>query len=218
MLWNTIACQVSVSVTAAVSWLQSMTPRRVCRDCSQWPPAGCAARGVQQCRDSAVNDPQRGVQQWCIWNDVRYPPVKARVLFGTCVRRRGRWKQTVVVLVLSALTDTVSHSLTLSHNGSQGSHSKVTTNSDMHIAVFRLGVFLRALRPARTGLRAARIKKIYIFIYLLFFHLQDVIAVVFSDSRCKNACAYRFVPMFSSIAQTSFCSRAGLWSNFVVHE
>ena len=175
MLWNTIACQVYVSVTAAVSWLcsqwppdgcavtlQSMTPRQVCRDsavndpqtgvpwlCSQWPPAGCAARGVQQCRDSAVNDPQRGVQQWCIWNDVRYPPVKARVLFGTCVRRRGRWKQTVVVLVLSALTDTVSHSLTLSHNGSQGSHSKVTTNSDMHIAVFRLSVCTVTGRIAR---------------------------------------------------------------------
>ena len=31
------------------------------------------------------------------------------------------------------------------------------------------------------------------------FHLQNVIAVVFSDSRCKNACVCRFVPMFSSI-------------------
>ena len=51
---------------------------------------------------------------------------------------------------------------------------------------------MRALRPARTGLRPARftralpelLKKIY---YLLF--LQNVIAVfVFSDSRCKNDC------------------------------
>ena len=80
--------------------------------------------------------------------------------------------------------------------------------------VFQLGLFLRALRPARTGLRPARFaralpefketnnnlkkkKKNY------FLFLQNVI--VFSDSRCKNAC--RFVPMFSSIAhKTKFWS------------
>ena len=36
--------------------------------------------------------------------------------------------------------------------------------------------------------------------FFFFYHLQNVIAVVFSDIRCKNACACRFVPMFSSIA------------------
>ena len=40
-----------------------------------------------------------------------------------------------------------------------------------HRSVFQLGIFLWALRPARIGL------------------------------RCKNACACRFVPMFSSIAK-----------------
>ena len=66
--------------------------------------------------------------------------------------------------------------------------------------MFQLGLFLRALRPARTGLRPARFtraqpkfkkKKNYLkkkkIIYFLF--LQNVIAVfVFSDTRCKNAC------------------------------
>ena len=66
--------------------------------------------------------------------------------------------------------------------------------------VFQLGLFLRALRPARTGLRPARFarampefnKKRFNFknkklIYFLF--KKNVIAVfVFSDSRCKNAC------------------------------
>ena len=61
------------------------------------------------------------------------------------------------------------------------------------LSVFQLGLFLRALRPACTGLRPARFtrtltefkkkKKTY------FLILQNVIAVfVFSDSRCKNAC------------------------------
>ena len=65
---------------------------------------------------------------------------------------------------------------------------------------FQLGIFLRALHPAHTVLRPdrftqrlARIKN-----NIFFFHLQNVIAVVFSDSRCKNAC--RVLPMFSSIA------------------
>ena len=59
--------------------------------------------------------------------------------------------------------------------------------------VFQLGIFLRAPRPARAGLRPAR------FTYALpelkkkkckkKLFLQNVIAVfVFSDSRCKNAC------------------------------
>ena len=70
-------------------------------------------------------------------------------------------------------------------------------------SVFQLGLFLRALRRARPGLRPARFtsalpEKERIFFF--FFHLQNVIAVVFSDSRCKNACACRFVSMFSSIA------------------
>ena len=51
--------------------------------------------------------------------------------------------------------------------------------------MFQLGLFMRALRPACTGLRSARFtreRKIVLF-------LQNVIAVfVFSDSRCKNAC------------------------------
>ena len=72
--------------------------------------------------------------------------------------------------------------------------------------VFQLGIFLRALRPARTGLRPARftsaLPELYFFVNYNFFvfHLQNVIAAVFSDSRCRNACACRFVPMFSSIA------------------
>ena len=46
-----------------------------------------------------------------------------------------------------------------------------------HRSVFQLGIFLRSLHPARTGL------------------------------QCKNACACRFVPMFSSIAKL----RSILW-------
>ena len=67
-------------------------------------------------------------------------------------------------------------------------------------SVFQLGIFLRALRPARTGLRPARFtqhpaRKIkYI---KQNFNLQNVIAVVFSaDVKIS--------------AQTSFSSRAGL--------
>ena len=62
-----------------------------------------------------------------------------------------------------------------------------------YTTVFQLGLFMRALRPARTGLSPARFTcalpqyKIKKLIYFLF--LQNVIAVfVFSDSRCKNAC------------------------------
>ena len=62
------------------------------------------------------------------------------------------------------------------------------------VSVFQLDLFLRALRPARTGLRPARftcalpefLKKTNYF-NILF--LQNVIAFfVFPDSRCKNAC------------------------------
>ena len=69
------------------------------------------------------------------------------------------------------------------------------------ISVFQLGIFLRALRPARTVLRPARLssalpelfikkKKIILFFQIyLFIYLQNVIAVfVSSNSRCKNAC------------------------------
>ena len=64
----------------------------------------------------------------------------------------------------------------------------------VYVTVFQLGLFLRALRPARTGLRPARFtralpefKKKKKINFVLF--LQNVIAVfVFSDSRCKNAC------------------------------
>ena len=58
---------------------------------------------------------------------------------------------------------------------------------------------MRALRPARTVLRPARLSsampklfrktKKLIFQIFNFFYLQNVIAVfVFSDSWCKNAC------------------------------
>ena len=68
--------------------------------------------------------------------------------------------------------------------------------------MFQLGPYLRALRPARTGVRPARftralsefnkkkkkIKKKKKKINFVLF-LQNVIAFfVFSDSRCKNAC------------------------------
>ena len=61
------------------------------------------------------------------------------------------------------------------------------------VSVFQLGLFLRELRPARTGLRPARFRcalpelKKTQNIYFLF--KKNVIAVfVFSDSCCKNAC------------------------------
>ena len=85
--------------------------------------------------------------------------------------------------------------------------------------MFQLGLFLRALRPARTGLRPARFtralpefkkkkklkkKKIN---FVLF--LQNVIAVfVFSDSRCKNACKMHadLCPCFhQSPTRPNFC-------------
>ena len=59
------------------------------------------------------------------------------------------------------------------------------------------------LAPCPIYKRPARIrkkKKKNTFFILFFFHLQNFIAVVFSDSRCRNACACRFVLMFSSIA------------------
>ena len=72
------------------------------------------------------------------------------------------------------------------------------------LSVFQLGIFLRALRPARftSALPEWYKQKNYPKKLLHFFppHLQNVIAVVFSDSRCNNACACRFVHMFSSIA------------------
>ena len=60
--------------------------------------------------------------------------------------------------------------------------------------MFQLGLFLRALRPARTGLRPARFTRALPEINLkkkinFVLFLQNVIAVfVFSDSQCKNAC------------------------------
>ena len=63
--------------------------------------------------------------------------------------------------------------------------------------MFQLGLFLRALRPARTGLRPARFTRALPEFYNknfkkkinLFLFLQNVIAVfVFSDSRRKNVC------------------------------
>ena len=67
--------------------------------------------------------------------------------------------------------------------------------------MFQLGLFLRALRPARTGLRPARFtralpefkkkkkKKINLKKKKIVLFLQNIIAVfVFSGSRCKNAC------------------------------
>ena len=80
-------------------------------------------------------------------------------------------------------------------------HARLQRDQPYNTAVFQLGTFLRALRPARTVLHPARftqhpariIKKENIFF------LQNVIAIlVFSDNRCENA--YRFVLMFSSIA------------------
>ena len=62
-----------------------------------------------------------------------------------------------------------------------------------HCTVFQLGIFLRALRPARTGLLRARLSSAQCPNYLLFlcFQTADVKMLV-------TAC--RFVPMFSSIA------------------
>ena len=60
------------------------------------------------------------------------------------------------------------------------------------LSVFQLGLFLRALCPAHTGLRPARFTRAlpeFKKIKKYFLFLQNVIAVfVFSDSRCKNAC------------------------------
>ena len=90
-----------------------------------------------------------------------------------------------------------------------------------------LSVFLRALRPARTVLRPARLysalpefekkKKNY----LNFFFLLNVIAVfVFSDRDVKmlviflQICAHVFIDHPQNCAQTSFRSCAGLRPNF----
>ena len=60
--------------------------------------------------------------------------------------------------------------------------------------MFQLGIFLRALRPARTVLRPAQLPSAAPKLFgkkqkKLFIYLPNVIAVfVFSDSRCKNAC------------------------------
>ena len=94
-------------------------------------------------------------------------------------------------------------------------------------SVFQLGIFLRALRPARTALRPARlssalpelfIKKnkliFHIFYFFIFFYLKNVIAdFVFSDSRCKNACnclqicAHVFICRPQNCAKTSRFNR-----------
>ena len=64
------------------------------------------------------------------------------------------------------------------------------------VSVFQLGLFLMALRPARTSVRPARFaralpelqkKKKYI-IYFYFVQNKIFFFCVFSDSRCKNAC------------------------------
>ena len=57
-------------------------------------------------------------------------------------------------------------------------------------------------RPARI-MKKNLTQQNYSFFFL---HLQNVIAVVFSDSWCKNTCACRFVPMFSSITLLN-CAR-----------
>ena len=49
--------------------------------------------------------------------------------------------------------------------------------------MFQLGLFPRALRPARTVLRPARFTQRHARIKNLLFFI-----FVFSDSRCKNAC------------------------------
>ena len=81
---------------------------------------------------------------------------------------------------------------------SRSTNQKCQHNGDVHrtAAVFQLGLFLRALRPARTGLRPARFtrtlpefEKQNNNLIFFFFYTEIVIAVfVFSDSRCKNAC------------------------------
>ena len=73
---------------------------------------------------------------------------------------------------------------------------------DIWLAVFKLGIFLRALRPARTTvLRPARLysalSKLKKYIYIYFFTKCNCCFCVFRQG-CKNVC--RFVPMFSSIA------------------
>ena len=63
--------------------------------------------------------------------------------------------------------------------------SRITrlTPANRHVPLYRHQLLLQ------LGLRPARIKKIYIqYIYFLLFHLPNLIPVVFSDSRCKNAC------------------------------
>ena len=109
-------------------------------------------------------------------------------------------------------------------------HARMRTfvRADVHVSVFQLGIFLRTLRPAHTILRPARLssalpelfkkKKNYFSKLIFFIYLQNVI--VFSDSRCKNACnclricAHVFINRPQNCAQTSFHSRAGLWPNF----
>ena len=75
----------------------------------------------------------------------------------------------------------------------------------MSNSVFQLGIFLRALRPARTVLRPARLysvlpefKKKKINNFFLFCNTNCNCCFCVFRQGCKNAC--RFVPMFSSIA------------------
>ena len=74
--------------------------------------------------------------------------------------------------------------------------------------VFQLGIFLRVLRPARTVLHHARLSS---GLPKLFIK-----KIVFSDSRCKNACnclqicARVFINRPQNCAQTSFHSHAAL--------
>ena len=93
--------------------------------------------------------------------------------------------------------------------------------------MFQLGIFLKALRPARTVLRPARLfsalpeftKKKKFLKY--FFFLQNVIFFgVFSDRgvkmlvKCLQICAHVSIDRPQNCAQTSFRSCAGLHPNF----
>ena len=94
------------------------------------------------------------------------------------------------IIIINLIIYIIAYTLYILHNVHNVMLLVVPSQFNLYnaVTVFQLGIFPRALRPARTVLRTARFtqrpaQKNYIFF------LQNVIAVfVFSDSRCKNAC------------------------------
>ena len=88
-----------------------------------------------------------------------------------------------------------------------------------HGAVFQLGIFTRALRPARTGLHSARFtsalpellkKNFFFFFPFTKCNCCCVFRQPMQKCLCLQICAHVFIDRLQNCAQTSFRSRAGL--------